>query len=180
MNIKITKAYRTSSGEALSVLTGITRIEIKVAETDKLYHITRGRQNRQLDNEEEPKNMTHPADAVRISEGQEKEHTIHIYIDGSKNEHGVCSGSTIYLQNKRMRQLKHKLHDRCSHNQAEQMAVVKALQETETIQINKNILKTVLIHTDSRTALDSLKNLRNRNNLIEAIRKKTIAMEKEN
>ena len=62
MNIKITKAYRTSSGEALSVLTGITRIEIKVAETDKLYHITRGRQNRQLDNEEEPKNMTHPAD----------------------------------------------------------------------------------------------------------------------
>ena len=60
------------------------------------------------------------------------------------------------------------------------MAVVKALQETETIQINKNILKTVLIHTDSRTALDSLKNLRNRNNLIEAIRKKTIAMEKEN
>jgi hypothetical protein len=37
------------------------------------------------------------------------------------------------------------------------MAIVKALQEIETIQINKNILKTKLIHTDSRITLDSLK-----------------------
>jgi hypothetical protein len=74
MNIKIAKAYRTTSGEALSVLTGITPIEIKVADTDRLYHITRDRQNRQLDHEEEPKDWTHPVDAVSISEqGQEKE-----------------------------------------------------------------------------------------------------------
>jgi hypothetical protein len=43
INIKIAKAYRTTSGETLSVLTGITPIEIKVAETDRLYHITRDR-----------------------------------------------------------------------------------------------------------------------------------------
>jgi len=35
MNIKIAKAYQTTSGEALSVFTGITPIEIKVAETKK-------------------------------------------------------------------------------------------------------------------------------------------------
>jgi len=181
MNIKIAKAYRTTSSEALSVLTGITPIQIKVAETDRLYHITRDRQNLQLDHEEEPKDWTHPADSVRISEqGQEKEHMIHIYTDGSKNEHGVGSGSAIYIQNKLIRQLRHKLHDRCSHNQAEQMAIVKALQEIETIQINKNILKTILIHTDSMITLDSLKNMKNRNYLIEAIRKKTIELEKEN
>jgi len=52
------------------------------------------------------------------------------------------------------------------------MAIVKALQEIETIQINKNILKTVLIHTDSKITLDSLKNMKNRNYLIEAIRGK--------
>jgi len=63
MNIKIAKAYRTTSGEAPSVLTGITPIEIKVAETDRLYHITRDRQNRQMDHEEEPKDLTHPADS---------------------------------------------------------------------------------------------------------------------
>ena len=61
MNIKIAKTYRMTSGEALSVLTGITPKEIKVAETDRLYHITRDRQNRQLDHEEEPKDWTHPA-----------------------------------------------------------------------------------------------------------------------
>jgi len=33
MNIKMAKAYRTTSSEALSVLTGITPIEIKVAVT---------------------------------------------------------------------------------------------------------------------------------------------------
>jgi ribonuclease HI len=60
------------------------------------------------------------------------------------------------------------------------MATVKALQKTETIQINKNILKTILIHTDSRITLDSLKNMKNRNYLIEAIKNKTIALEKEN
>jgi ribonuclease HI len=60
------------------------------------------------------------------------------------------------------------------------MAIVKALQKIETIQIIKNILKTILIHADSRIALDSLKNMKNGNYLTEAIRKKTIALEKEN
>jgi hypothetical protein len=62
MNIKIAKAYRTTSGEALCVLTRLTPIEIKAAETARLYHITRDRQNRQLDYAEEPKDWTHPAD----------------------------------------------------------------------------------------------------------------------
>jgi hypothetical protein len=58
MNIKLAKAYRTTSGKALSILTVITPIEIKVAETERLYRITRDRQNRQLDHEEEPKDWT--------------------------------------------------------------------------------------------------------------------------
>jgi ribonuclease HI len=181
ININIANAYRTTSGEAVCVLTGITPIEIKSAETARLYRTTRDRQNRQLDHEEEPKYWTHPADLVRISEqGEEKEHTIHIYTDGSRNEHGVGSGSAICIQNKLTRQLKYKLHDRCSHNQAEQMAILKALQAIETIQINKNIPKTIMIHTDSRITLHSLKNKKIRNYFIEAIRKKTTALKKEN
>ena len=88
MNIKIAKTYQTTFGVALRVLTGITPIEIKVAETDRLYQITIDRRNRQLEHEEEPKNMTHPASAVRIrGQGHEKEYAIRIYADGSKNEH---------------------------------------------------------------------------------------------
>jgi ribonuclease HI len=37
-----------------------------------------------------------------------------------------------------------------------------------------------MIYTDSRITLESLKNMKNRNYLIEEIRKKTIALEKEN
>jgi len=60
------------------------------------------------------------------------------------------------------------------------MAIVKALQAIETIKINKNIPRTIIIHTDSRITLDSLKNKKNQNHLIEEMRKKTTTLEKEN
>jgi len=60
------------------------------------------------------------------------------------------------------------------------MAIAKALQAIKTIKINKNIPRTIIIHTDSRITLDSLKNKKNQNYLIEEIRKKTTTMEKEN
>jgi ribonuclease HI len=62
--------------------------------------------------------------------------------------------------------MKHKLHEKLSNNQAEQMAVVKALQAIETIKIN-NTSRTIKINTDSGITLKSLKNTKNRNNLIE-------------
>ena len=125
-----------------------------------------------MDHEAEPKDWTHPADSVKINEQNEgNEHTIQIFTDGSKNEHGVGLGTAIYIQNKLIHQMKHKLHDRCSNNQAEQMALVKALQAIETIKINKNVPRTIIIYTDSRITLDSLKNKKNRNHLIEEIRR---------
>jgi len=60
------------------------------------------------------------------------------------------------------------------------MAIVKALQAMETIKINSNIPRTVKIHTDNRITLESLKNIKNRNHLIEEIKKKTTALEREN
>jgi hypothetical protein len=59
------------------------------------------------------------------------------------------------------------------------MAIFKALQAIETIKINNNTPRTIMIHSDSRINLESLKNRKNRNHLIEEIRKKTIALEKE-
>jgi ribonuclease HI len=60
------------------------------------------------------------------------------------------------------------------------MAIVKALQAIETIKINNKTPRTIMTHTDSRITLESLKNMKNRKHLIEEIRKKTIALEKEN
>jgi len=75
--------------------------------------------------------------------------------------------------------MKHKIHDECSNNQAEQMAIVKALQAIETTKINNNIPRAIKLHTDNRINLESLKNMKNRNQLIEELSKKTIALEKE-
>jgi hypothetical protein len=79
INIKIAKAYRKTSGDALSVLTGITPIEMKVAETDRLHHITRDRQNRRLDHGEEPKNWTHPADSESANKVKKRNIDSHIH-----------------------------------------------------------------------------------------------------
>ena len=57
---------------------------------------------------------------------------------------------------------------------------MKALQAIETIKINNNTPRTIKIHTHSRKPLESLKNKKTRDHLIEEIRKKTIAFEKEN
>jgi len=72
---------------------------------------------------------------VRIAE-QKDERAIQIYTDGSKSEHGVGAGIAIFIQNKLAHQLRFTLHNRCSNNQAEQLAVVKALETIEKAQMN--------------------------------------------
>ena len=60
------------------------------------------------------------------------------------------------------------------------MSCIGALQAIGTIKIIKNSPRTIIIHTDSRIIMDSIKNKKKRNHLIEEIRKKTIILEKEN
>jgi ribonuclease HI len=50
--------------------------------------------------------------------------------------------------------LKYKLNNRCTNNQAEQWAILKALQQTVNIYAED---KTATVYTDSRMTLDSLK-----------------------
>jgi len=69
-------------------------------------------------------------------------------------------------------QLKYKLHNNCSNNQAKQMAIVKAIESIENIHNRDSRRRTAIIHTDSRVTVQSLKNHRNHKNLIEEIRKK--------
>jgi ribonuclease HI len=57
--------------------------------------------------------------------------------------------------------MEHRLHDRCLNNQAEQMAIVKALEAIGTIKISNNTPRTTIIYRDSRITLESLKNMKN-------------------
>ena len=60
-----------------------------------------------------------------------------------------------------------KLDNRCSNNQAEQLAILKVLEAIESM--NSHIInpRTVTIFTDSRVSLDSLQNSNNHTHLVE-------------
>jgi hypothetical protein len=91
-----------------------------------------------IDHEVQPKEWLHPADSVRITEQQE-EHDIQIFTDGSKSEYGVGAGISIFIQNELVHQLRYTLHNRCSNNQAEQLAIVKPLEKIGKLHINTSM-----------------------------------------
>jgi len=80
-NIKIAKAFQTTSNEALCTLTGLTPVVIKTEEAAKLYNNMRNSQAHETDHE------LQPTDSVRITE-QHDENAIQIFKDGSKRSTG--------------------------------------------------------------------------------------------
>jgi len=64
-----------------------------------------------------------------------EEATIHAYTDGSKYQTGVGSGVVILKGSDIIARQKLKLENRCSNNQAEQLAIHKALQEIDLLNI---------------------------------------------
>jgi len=160
-------------------LTGLTPVVIKAEEAAKLYNIMRNSQAHEIDHEVQPKVCLHPADSVRITE-QHDEHAIQIFTDGSKSEHGDGAGVTIFIQSKLAHQSRYTLHNRCSNNQAEQLAIVKALETKGKLYINDKIPRSATVNTDSRITLQSLQNTHNHNCLIKEIRESAIELEKRN
>jgi len=98
----------------------------------------------------------HPAEIITfLSEETKDTSTVNIYTDGSKSEKGVGAGIAIYMSGDLIKSLKYKLNNRCTNNQTEQLAILKALQHTVNIHVED---KMVTVYTDSRMTLDSLKN----------------------
>ena len=177
INIKIAKAYRTVSNEALSILTELTPISIKIEEVTQLYQIVRRSRNKDpfIDHDKGYKHWLHPAvTTIAITDNQENTSSIQIFTDGSKSEHGVGAGIAILKQYSPNLTLKYRLNTRCTINQAEQLAILKSLEHTLNIQTED---KTATVYTDSRITLDSLKNKDIHTSLIEEIRRKVHEME---
>ena len=87
MNIKIAKAYRTTSNDALCILTGNVPVDIKSEGAANLYRITKDKQNQPLDEETGPQVWTHPADTIRICEQNEltKQKSTYIQTEARTN-----------------------------------------------------------------------------------------------
>jgi len=66
INIKIARPYRTTSHEALCVLTGMTPTLIDLESQAKIYHNTRGNEkSEQYDAPKHYSQWNHPADALK-------------------------------------------------------------------------------------------------------------------
>jgi hypothetical protein len=73
----------------------------------------------------------HPVRLVIITETIElTTFPIEIYTDGSKEGEGAA----IYSNKQLIKQCKYKLHSNCSNNQAEQIAILKALEQLQGLE----------------------------------------------
>lgn len=140
-------------------MTGLTPIIIKLREIVSAYKITRGcdSANILMHTVIEFKNWPHPADAVTINSSNEsKVYTVQAYTDGSKHNNGVGSGIALFINGELKYQMQYKLGIRCSNNQAEQLAILKALEKIEELNYITFNMRAA-IYTNSRVTLDSLK-----------------------
>ena len=181
VNIKIARAFRTTFHEALCVLTGITPIITELENEAKIYHCTR--RNEKSEQYDAPKHYSqwnHPANALDIKEKREgQEYTVEIYTDGSKSSDGVGSGIAIF-ENHLLHQLMYRLADECSNNQAEQLAIVKALVKLWDFRHLQEQKRSAAVHTDSKITLGAIANPRNHQHLVEQIREEVRRLEKDN
>jgi ribonuclease HI len=72
------------------------------------------------------------------------------------------------------------LDSKCSNNQAEQIAIINALEAVATLNIPENRSRTAMVYTDSRITLDSLQNHRNHAYLIDEIRNRVATLQEAN
>lgn len=184
VNLKITKAFRTTSHEALCILAETIPITIELSEIAKYYNIIKGRskhinETMELDTPKNYRLWTHPAENITIRDKNEDDkYAVLIYTDGSKTETGVGSGIVMYINTEPVHQLQYRLDNRCSNNQAEQIAILKALEELKVIDNETG--KTAAIHTDSKVTMDLLRNNYKHNTLIEDIKKHIRILQLEN
>jgi ribonuclease HI len=92
----------------------------------------------------------------------------------------VGTGVAVFTWKLLAEQLKFKLDDRCSNNQAEQLAIVKELEVIEMQQVKNNESGTAVIYRDRKITLDSIRSAENHEHFVEEIRKRTVTLNKKN
>jgi ribonuclease HI len=110
---------------------------------------------------------------MTIIEGQGK--STHSLQNGIKNEGGVESGLVVFAGTNLITTQMHRLNGHCTNNQAEQLAILKAL---ECIQSQQDVGKTIIVYTDRRITLQLLTNHNRHTYLIDKIRIKVMEMKR--
>ena len=158
INIKIAKAYRTISFEVSCVMARVPPIGLVIERKVQMYNRKLGLDNSDIvcDMPLPINEWPHPARLVIITETSEMTtYPIKIYTDGSKDGSMVGAGAAIYSNKQLVKQCKYKQHSNCSNNQAEQIAILKALEQLQGLEAPTGGKRA--IYTDSKVAIDSLK-----------------------
>jgi ribonuclease HI len=101
----------------------------------------------------------HPVEIPLIRAPTEIAHNvINIFTDGSKIGGKVGAAAVIIEDDIVLHQSKYRLHERCSNNQAEQTAILKALEDIQNLQLAEDTEKIVVANIDSKVTLDTLQN----------------------
>ena len=171
INIKIAKAYRTISYEASCLLAGVQPIGIEIEGKTCLYkrNDSAGKEDYEWDKPLPATEWPHHALRADIMETTDLiTYPTEMFTDGSKIGDKVGAGVAIFSEKSLMRKCKYRLQNHCSNNQAEQIAILKALEQLLSLP-DQNKGK-VAIYTDSKVTLDSLNNNTIHSVLIEEIR----------
>ena len=183
MNIKIAKAFRTTSSEALCILAGTTPIIIKTEEVFKQYNVKKGIgcQTLLIDTELELKSWPNHAEAVKNHRSwgipetnnsgihRREQERVRVWI-WSCNIRWKGTSSTTKIQT-------------WQHMFQQSDGTTSYSQGAWSNRINRNHgkqLTSATIFTGSRISTDSLKNANNHSYLFEESRKKISNLERAN
>ena len=155
------------------MLTAIIPIRIELENLAKVYHITRGKNQDEL--YDAPLSYSRWPHTPKANELHNKrgdmQYKMKIYTDGHKNEKVVASGLAIFIDGRLTHQLRYKMAEKCSNNQAVQHATLKAVEKLRKMQTTQRSHRTTAFHTDSRINPEEIANTRKYQNLVESIRK---------
>jgi len=100
-----------------------------------------------------------------------------IFTGGSKIGGMVGAAAVIIKYEILLHQSKYKLHERCSNNQAEQVAILKALEQIQNIQLQEDAEKIVVVNTDSKVTIETLQNKNKYYRITGSIKKEIMRLE---
>ncbi|XP_023240769.1 uncharacterized protein LOC111639203 [Centruroides sculpturatus] len=167
--LRLTKAYRTTSTEALQIIAGTLPLDLILNERATLYHCRRGK-NIVVGNKEYSKNeykqrpkldelpKPYNRKVIQLVE-QNEEWPLKIYTDGSKVNMKMEAAFLAIRDNKIVEEKKFQLGDACSVFQAELIAIERAVQWLAEL----NITAPTIVYSDIRAALCTLEQFNDTN-----------------
>ena len=122
--------------------------------------------------------MAPPPEIPLIRAPTEIQHNeINIFTDGIKIGGKAGAAAVIIKNDIILHQSTFELHERCSNNHVEQVAIVRALEQMQNLQLAEDAEKIAVANRDSKVTLDTMQNRNKHCILIEKIREEIKRLE---